>query len=215
MAGPRTYRPGQAVGGDYSITGTLPTLADVIAFKEGTAEFDHGYYRFVSHPRLRELEETLKSRFHFRHCRLTESFEIALLELLICLHPPGSRTRIVILKQKDAAPPFTDTAFLPACEREGLSLVYTEDPGKDDAVIAVLRAEVGRLPEPLPAAPSVKFYVLRLGTARDAEQGGAVLSNAERVMARLAEQVKRRGPILSARCADYLLGNRSEEHTSE
>jgi len=207
MAGPRTYRPGQAVGGDYSITGTLPTLADVIAFKEGTAEFDHGYYRFVSHPRLRELEETLKSRFHFRHCRLTESFEIALLELLICLHPPGSRTRIVILKQKDAAPPFTDTAFLPACEREGLSLVYTEDPGKDDAVIAVLRAEVGRLPEPLPAAPSVKFYVLRLGTARDAEQGGAVLSNAERVMARLAEQVKRRGPILSARCADYLLGN--------
>ncbi len=212
MAGPRTYRPGQAVGGDYSITGTLPTLADVVAFKEGTAEFDHGYYRFVSHPRLRELEDVLKSRFHLRHCRLTESFEIALLELLICLHRPGIQSRFVILKEKHAAPPFADTAFLPACEREGVSVHFIEsadqvpsDPGRDDAVIAVLRSADGRLPEPLPETPGVKFYVLGLG-AQDAEHAGAVLSNADRVMARLADQVKRRGPILSARSADCLLG---------
>jgi cystathionine gamma-lyase len=206
MAGPITDRPGQAVGGDYSITGTLPTLADVIAFKEGTAEFDHGYYRFVSHPRLRELEEALKNRFHLRHCRLTESFEIALVELLICLHRPGVQGRIVILKEKDAAPPFSDNTLLPACEREGVSFVYTDDPRQDDAVIAVLRAKDGRLPEPLPDAPSVKFYVLGLRAARDGEQAGAVLGNADRVMARLAEQLKRRGPILSARSADCLMG---------
>jgi len=206
MAGARTDRPGQAVGGDYSITGTLPTLADVIAFKEGTAEFDHGYYRFVSHPRLRELEEALKSAFHLRHCRLTESFEIALLELIICLHRPGSQSRIVLLKEKDTALPFIGAEFLPACEREGVSFIYTDDPGPDDAVIAVLRSAAGRLPEPLPVAPRVKFYVLGLGNAGDAEQAGAVLSNADRIMVWLAEQVKRRGPILSARSADYLLG---------
>jgi hypothetical protein len=33
------FRKGQAVGVDFAITGTLPTLADVIAFKEGSAEF--------------------------------------------------------------------------------------------------------------------------------------------------------------------------------
>jgi cystathionine gamma-lyase len=213
MAGPRTDRPGQAVGGNYSITGTLPTLADVIAFKEGTAEFDHGYYRFVSHPRLRELEEALKSRFHLRHCRLTESFEIALVELLICLHRPGVQSRIVLLKGTDAAPPFTNSAFLPACEREGVSFSVIEnadqvppDLGRDDAVVAVLRSSNGRLPEPLPDTPNVKFYVLGLRAARDGEQAGAVLSNADRVMARLAEQLRRRGPILSARSADCLMG---------
>jgi cystathionine beta-lyase/cystathionine gamma-synthase len=224
MAGPGTYGPGQAVGGDYSITGTLPTLADVIAFKEGTAELDHGYYRFVSHPRLRRLEDALKSRFHLRHCRLTESFEIALLELLICLHRPGTRSRIVILKEKDAAPPFTDTAFLPACEREGVSVQVVgradeipSDLGRDDAVVAVLRSAGGRLPEPPLEAPGVRFYVLGLGAAQDAAQAGAVLSNADLVMARLAAQLKRRGPILSSRSADCLLGgsdDRGDPHAS-
>jgi cystathionine beta-lyase/cystathionine gamma-synthase len=213
MAGPSTYRPGQAVGGDYSITGTLPTLADVIAFKEGTAEFDHGYYRFVSHPRLRRLEDALKSRFQVRHCRLTESFEIALLELLICLHRPGVPCRVVILKEKGAALPFTDNTFLPACDREGVSVRVVEradqippDLVRDDAVLAVQRSADGRLPEPRTETPAVRFHVLGLGTGQDAAQAGAVLSNADRVMARLAEQLKRRGPILSARSADHLLG---------
>ena len=217
MAGSRTYKPGQAVGGDYSITGTLPTLADVIAFKEGTAEFDHGYYRFVSHPSLRELEDALAGRFHLRHCRLTESFQVALRELIICLHRPGIPSRIIILKEKDAALPFIDATLLPACEREGISLLSIEnaarmppDLGRDDAVIAVLSSAGGRLPEPLPEDSGVKFYVLGLATARGAEHAGAVLSNADRVMARLAEQVKRRGPILSARSADCLLGKCDE-----
>lgn len=213
MAGLRKYKPGEAVGGDYSITGTLPTLADVIAFKEGTAEFDHGYYRFVSHPRLRQLEDALKSSFHCRHCRLTESFEIALLELILCLHKPGTQSRIVVLKEKDAAAPFTGDTFLPACEREGVSVHVVEradeippDLGRDDAVVAVLRSAGRQLPDPPLEIPGVRFYVLGLGTAQDTAQAGAVLSNADRVMARLAEQMKRRGPILSSRSADWLLG---------
>lgn len=111
------------MGGDHAITGTFPTLDHIIAFKQGTAEFDHGYYRFVSHPRLRQLEAELKNRFRCRHCRLTESLEIALLELILCLHTQGTRSRIVILKEAGAAAPFADERFLPACDREGVSVL--------------------------------------------------------------------------------------------
>ena len=139
-------QPGAAVGGDHAITGTLPTLADVIAFKEGTAELDHGYYRFISHPRLRRLEDELKARFRCRHCRLTESLESALLELLLCLRKPGTVCRIVVLREEGAALPVSDTSFLPACDREGVSVLVLEkaqgipvDLGRDDVLLVGLR----------------------------------------------------------------------------
>jgi cystathionine beta-lyase/cystathionine gamma-synthase len=139
-------QPGAAVGGDHTITGTLPTLADVIAFKEGTAELDHGYYRFISHPRLRRLEDELKARFSCRNCRLTESLQSALLELLLCLRTPGTRSRIVILKEDGAVLPISDATFLPACDREGVSVLVLEkgqgippDLGRGDVLLVGLR----------------------------------------------------------------------------
>ncbi len=217
MADLKDCKPGEAVGGEYSITGTLPTLADVIAFKEGTAEFDHGYYRFVSHPRLRQLEEALKSSFHCRHCKLAESFEIALLELVLCLHKPGIKSRIILLNGKDTAPPFTDNTFLPACDREGVAVQVIAradeippDLGRDDAVIAVVRSGHGRLPEPPAEATGARFFVVGLGAGQETVQAGAVLGNADRTMDRLAEQMKRRGPILSSRSADCLLSGRGD-----
>jgi cystathionine beta-lyase/cystathionine gamma-synthase len=237
MAGPqgsetakKTFRPGLAVGGDYAITGTLPTLDDVIAFKEGTAEFDHGYYRFVSHPRLRRLENELKSRFACRHCKLTESLQTALLELLLCLRKPGTQSRIVILNAGGA--PFSNETFLPACDRDGVSVLPVEDEtgippdlGRNDvlllalgeggstaidargaAVVVVVPSTGGRFPVPPPPAAGARYFVLGLGDERGFVQAGAVLSNVDRVMDRLAQQVRRRGPILSSRVADALMG---------
>ena len=139
-------QPGAAVGGDHTITGTLPTLDDVIAFKEGTAELDYGYYRFISHPRLRRLEEELSARFHCRHCRLAESIESALLELLLCLRAPGAKSRIVILEDEGATLPIRDSTFLPACDREGVSVIALEkgqvipaDLVRDDILLVGLR----------------------------------------------------------------------------
>ena len=161
-------RSGDAVGGAHTITGTLPTLADVIAFKEGTAEFDHGYYRFISHPRLRRLEEELKSRFRCRHCRLTESLETALLELLLCLRRPGARSRIVILKEEGAALPFSDVSFLPACDRQGISVLVLQkgsgipaDLGRDDVLLVMLgdRPAGAAAPAAEEAPPSVATIV--------------------------------------------------------
>lgn len=235
----RIFRQGEAVGGVYAITGTLPTLDDVISFKEGTAEFDHGYYRFVSHPRLRRLEDSLKSRFGCRHCRLTESLETALLELILCLRTPGAESRILILEGEGAPPPFADASFLPPCDREGVSVLVLDqgsrippDLGRDDVllvtggsaqitrasaaahgqgatVIAVLTSTGDKLPA-LPDVPGARFFALGLRAAENAGQNGvqagAVLGNADRVMDRLAQQVKRRGPILSSRAADCFLG---------
>lgn len=207
----QNIRQGEAVGGDYAITGTLPTLDDVIAFKEGTAEFDHGYYRFVSHPRLRRLEDALKSRFGCRHCKLTESLETALLELILCLRKPGSQTRIVIMQREGAAALFSDESFLPACDRDGISVLAGDlESAQGATVVAVVRSEGGELPA-LPAwAKGARYFVLGLGDAHGCVQGGAVLGNADRVMDKLAQQVKRRGAILSSRAADRILdGGRS------
>jgi cystathionine beta-lyase/cystathionine gamma-synthase len=230
----KVLRQGEAVGGDYAITGTLPTLDDVIAFKEGTAEFDHGYYRFVSHPRLRRLENELKQRFGARHCKLTESLQTALLELILCLHKPGAACRIVILEGQGTAPGFFGEAFLPACERAGISILLGDDGstlsdlGRDDilllvgssvdfakaaeaardqsaTVVAVSESTGGELPS-APSVPRARFHVLGLRGATSGVQAGTVLGNADRVMDALAKQLKRRGPTLSSRAADCLVG---------
>ncbi|MGO9308567.1 MAG: PLP-dependent transferase [Spirochaetia bacterium] len=227
----KILRKGEAVGGDYAITGTLPTLDDVIAFKEGTGEFDHGYYRFVSHPRVRRLEEALKRNFTCRHCKLTDSLPTALLELMLCLHEPGVPGRIVVGETARSLWPFEDTRFLPACEGEGFSLLFDLPPdlGRGDILVIGARsdgsatpAETGGAtviavagPPPdrrggeLPAAhalPGVRFFVVALGSPGESVHAGAVLGNSDRVMDRLAQQVKRRGPILSSRAAERLLG---------
>jgi cystathionine beta-lyase/cystathionine gamma-synthase len=229
-----TRRKGDAVGGDHAITGTLPTLADVIAFKDGSAQFDHGYYRFVSHPRLRRLEDELNGRFACRHCKLTESPQVALLELILCLRKPGIPCRIIVCTA-DAAP-LLDPGFLPACEREGVSVIAAvggaavpADLGPADIllispgdtggsslaaaasaaapgaqVIAVMKSDGTAFPVLPRDLPGAKFFVLGLG-ARSGAHAGAVLGNVDRVMDRLSLQLKRRGPSLSSRVADCLL----------
>jgi cystathionine beta-lyase/cystathionine gamma-synthase len=228
-----TRRKGDAVGGDHAITGTLPTLADVIAFKDGSAQFDHGYYRFVSHPRLRRLEDELKGRFACRHCKLTESTQVALLELILCLRKPGIPCRIIVCTAD--AVPLLDPGFLPACECEGVSviapvagtavpadlcpadiLVVSPGPGggsaaaasaaaaKGATVVAVMKSDGTTFPVPPPDLPGAKFFVLGLAAPSGAH-AGAVLGNADRIMDRLSLQLKRRGPSLSSRVADCLL----------
>ncbi len=112
-------RPGEAVGGVYAITGTLPTLADVVAFTNGAVELDHGYYRFVSHPRLRLLEDELKGAVQCRHCRLAESLEVALLELLRLRST--ARGRIVACGEAGAA---IDASLLPTLSRDGATVLH-------------------------------------------------------------------------------------------
>jgi cystathionine beta-lyase/cystathionine gamma-synthase len=123
-------RKGDPVGGRYAVTGTLPTLADVVAFSDGSSRFDHGYYRFVSHPQLRRVEEALRERFSCRHCRLAESPQTALLELLIGLRPPEAPLRVDVLRQPGTAVPLCDDTFLPSCDRAGVA-VRVRGPGED------------------------------------------------------------------------------------
>ncbi len=49
-----------------------------------------------------------------------------------------------------------------------------------------------------------RFLVVGLGTPRSPVHGGAVLSNSDRMMDRLTQQMKRRGPSLSSRVADRI-----------
>jgi O-acetylhomoserine (thiol)-lyase len=156
---------GRDIGGEHAITGTYPLLDDVIAFKERPAEAEHGYYRFVKHRAVRSLEAALCARFDRRHCRLTESLQVALHELNLCLQTP---------------------------------------PGTERSDVVVLTAEEGALPVPTPAAAAAKFIVL--GLRAGGLRAGAVLGSSDRIMDALAEQMKRRGPILSSRVAAVFAG---------
>jgi len=209
------------VGGEFSVTARLPTLADVIAFKEGTSSPDFGYYRYVSHPYLRAIQSELEGRFGCRHCRLAESPQVALLELLLCLGDPTGTTRLRILAVEGAPPPLSDTGFFSANDAAGfrIAAAASELQRGDVLVLALLRgtdvppaagqearraAEAGAsvvvvLPEPFEGMPRVegaKFWVTGLGGER---RGGAVLGASDRVMGRLSEAMRRRGPYLSAR----------------
>jgi cystathionine beta-lyase/cystathionine gamma-synthase len=234
--------PGSAVGGDHAITGTLPSLEDVTAFADGSARFAHGYYRFVQHPLVRRLEEDLAARYACRHCRLTESAQVALLELVLCVRRSGGG-RVVVCAPRGSLPLAAGAGFLPAIEREELALVHAAgcaaapldlgardilvvDPREEGApalveraaaagatVIALLASAGDQFPPPTAPLPGVKFSVLGLGVGALQREGraraGAVLGNADRIMDRLALQLKRRGPVLSSRMAKLILEPRT------
>ena len=210
-----------AVGGEFSVTARLPTLADVIAFKEGTSSPDLGYYRYVYHPYLRRIQEELQERFGCRHCRLAESREVALVELLLCLGDATGTTRLRVLAADGAPLPFADTGFFSPADAEGFQIAaHASQLRRGDVLVLALSygagvppvprqeahqaAEAGAsivvvVPEPparLPGVEGAKFWVTGLGGER---RGGAVLGASDRVMGRLAEAMRRRGPWLSAR----------------
>jgi len=89
---------GEPVGGEFAVAGTLPTIQDVIDFKEGVKQYEYGYYRFVHHPYLRQIAGALQSYSQARHCLLTGSVDTALMELLDYLIITGTVENIVIIE---------------------------------------------------------------------------------------------------------------------
>jgi cystathionine beta-lyase/cystathionine gamma-synthase len=219
----------EAVEGEFAISATLPTLRDVIGFKEGTVEFAQGYYRFLPHPRLRELEKTLKDLFHCRHCRLGESLESVLHELLD-LEGPRPGGRLWIFRDPDSRGWTPDSMLFEGMESRELSQPVPPDFTADDVVLlagkdpaglleragdVVSRAQesgarmvvvLPDLPLQVPETPTVRFWVTELSTDGSQVRAGAVLSSLDRPMNRLGEWMKRHGAILSSRNAARLLG---------
>ena len=223
MSGAPLQEPSQAIGGEFAVTATFPRLADVVAFQEGTAPFAYGYYRYVSHPYLKRIEDSLKALFGCRHCRLAGSREAGLLELLLCLHPPGTRTGLAMIPCEGSPVPFRDTGFLPACDApEFAFLARGQMPGAQDVVIVTARAGerlsaarmeearragdngatvvvlLSEVPSRAPAVPGAKFWITPLPSD---VHGAAVVGASDRAMDRLGQQMRRRGLWVSARQA--------------
>ncbi|MCF7827529.1 MAG: PLP-dependent transferase [Candidatus Marinimicrobia bacterium] len=68
--------------GEFAISGTFPTIQDIIDFKEGTANFQYGYYRFIPHPYLKTAQSSLREHFGARYVVLYNSLQTGLAELL-------------------------------------------------------------------------------------------------------------------------------------
>ena len=221
----------EPVEGEFAVSATLPTLQDVIGFKEGTVEFAQGYYRFLPHPRLRELEKTLKDRFHCRHCRLGESLESVIHELL-SLEGPRPGGRLWIYRDEAGSGWNPGSLLFEGMDCRELSQAVPPDiaaadvvllTGKDPARLLERAGDVVRRAEesgarvvvvvpdlPLrmqvPETPAVRFWVTGLSTDGSRVKAGAVLSSLDRPMNRLGEWMKRHGAILSSRNAARLLG---------
>jgi cystathionine beta-lyase/cystathionine gamma-synthase len=221
MSGLPAREESRAVGGEFAVTALLPALSDVIQFKEGTASSDFGYYRYVSQPYLRRIEEQLQGVFGCRHCRLAESREVALLEILLCLRDPLRLSQLRILRAEDSGYPIPDTGFFSAADAADFRVAASpaELHRGDVLVLGAIRgetipdevrqevrqvAEAGasvvvvlrQAPERAPRIDGVKFWVTGLPEGR---RGGAVLGASDRIMGRLAEAMRRRGPYLTAR----------------
>lgn len=230
--GPSTCAP---VGGEFAVTGTLPTLQDVISFKEGSVDSESGYYRFVLHPYLRELAASLKDRFRCRHCRLGESRESVLRELIVCLVGPGSRSRCLKTAGEGGAEGGPGAPFFEELRQAGVRvetrsghfdpadvvLISSRDPStlregvsadlirRIQAAGAQLIVMLPAVPREVPEVPAARFWVTALSGDDPSITAGAVLSNLDRPMGRLAEWMKRRGSILSGRNAANILGRAS------
>lgn len=226
MAGSAGIQP---VGGGHAITGTLPTIADVVAFKEHTAFFGSGYYRFVPHPFLRQVAAGLQARFGCRHCRLAESPEAALRELLLCLHTPSLPQRLIVAADPAGEPPVRGVDFFPPWYRFGLSVEAADSAiARNDILLLVVDAsstgEASRQARAarergatvivmcpgaagkVPAIPDTQYWIVALSSGQPGVRGGAVLGSSDRVMAKLTEQMKRHGALFSSRDAGCILG---------
>ena len=75
-------RETKPIDGEFAVSGTFSSIQDVIDFKEGTADFQYGYYRFIPHPYLKTIQESLKSHFQARQVVLYNSLRSAMMEIL-------------------------------------------------------------------------------------------------------------------------------------
>jgi len=66
------------IGGVHGISAIFPTLKDVIDYEEKIVRLNRGYPRFVTHPFVGKIEETLKNKFHAREVLCCQTFESAL-----------------------------------------------------------------------------------------------------------------------------------------
>lgn len=68
----------EPVGGYHGITAVFPTLQMIIDYEEGRIQLNRGYPRFVQHPKVQSLEETVRGLYHADSVLAFTSFESAL-----------------------------------------------------------------------------------------------------------------------------------------
>ena len=232
-------REATPVEGEFAITGTLPTLQDVIDFKEGTAAFDFGYYRFVEHPYLRELNRELTQQFRLRNSLLYTSPRIALLELCRYVFAQNPEVHFRIFAHNSSFPEIHFNKFFPPAFQPETDPISEKSELEDHDILLVstlsIRANhqsaqnlmaVARsrdipvllyvnhsLEGPLPV-DLTDYLLLSLRDNHSGTAGGAILSDRDRQMMDLRQQQKRRGPILSGRDAAVFLEQKpSTDHS--
>ena len=79
---PPHFLPSEGIGGEYGTTAVLPTIDEIIEWKEGRVRYTRGYYRLVDGPALSRLQHGLAAHFGVRYGLVYTSGRTALLELL-------------------------------------------------------------------------------------------------------------------------------------
>ena len=110
----KSRRQAEPVNGPFSITATIPTLDEIVAWQEGHCHFNFGYYRFIDSPQLCRIQEGLQIHYQIRHCLLYTSFKSAAMELLDYLMMSKPQMRIKLVSDWDGGAPFSIESSLAA-----------------------------------------------------------------------------------------------------
>jgi len=106
----------EPVGGAFAVTAQLPTLGDILDWQEGTCAFDYGYYRFIDHPALRQVQEGLQAHYGVRHSLAYCSLPAAVLELLDYLLLARPAMTLKVVSEAGASAAFSLEEALPGLQ---------------------------------------------------------------------------------------------------
>ncbi|HKJ69405.1 MAG TPA: hypothetical protein VKA68_15715, partial [bacterium] len=223
------------MGGEFAVAGTLPTIQDVIDFKEGNHRYKYGYYRFVDHPYLKRITQALRKFYTTRHCLLMTSPETAFYELIDHLITGAEIEHIAVIGEHQTPSIDWENAFhsfpeirpkiYPPGEAVHQSKDTTTDtiwilavhnPGEflrsNDSLSAHLAERhaplilfADHLKADLPEFNGKQFAVIDMFPGDETLAGAAILGNADRMMLGLRNRLKQRGPMLSSRNAARVL----------
>ncbi len=89
-----TTTSSELLGGNFGISGILPSLEFIQEWKNGKRELEYGYFRFVPPKQIKNLQHQLAVLHQTRHALAYSSGKSALLELLSYLHDSFSLTTL-------------------------------------------------------------------------------------------------------------------------
>ena len=93
----------EPVGGRFGVAATLPTTEHVMAYEEGTIQLPQGYYRLVTHPCTKAIQQSCQAFYDIRHAILFPSLAASLTEYIDYLQLSRPDLTVIVVRETDTS----------------------------------------------------------------------------------------------------------------